>query len=768
MRRLLVFSLAFAAATVYAIYRLSSDIPYTVCVLLALSALILFFFGKKSRCAEILGIIIAGTVCAIISFCIFCGHTAQQCRPLHGMDAEMTAEAESFCESGDGYKRVYARLTGDNLPNVRTVIYSADGDDAFEGLEPGDIFSFNGRIRSSDIRYGSRYNNYYASGIFLIATAKENISVEKRDTSLLKLIRYFPVRLNRLLSGRIDSLYSGRVSMFMKSLMINDRSDFYSDDALSQVMSRAGIMHVIAVSGMHLAFIVGFFRILFGNSRRMSLLCILIIWVFVITVGAVPSAVRAGFMQTLLLIAPVLKKENDTPTSLGFALLILLLINPYSIQSISLQLSFAAVAGLLVFSVPLYSSLRTKKNRISLPLDYIISVALCSVGVMIFIVPVTAYHFGSVNILSVITNILVIWAVPICFGGGFLSLALSPFLPSAARVTAAVVSFIVRYIIGAAERISAIPYSTLYLNNSDGSAVYWLIIVIVVFAVFRFLDIPARFKVIVPALISFVLLGVMICASKLYYEAYPVFSAIDVGQGQCLTVFSSKSTVMIDCGSVMTPQNAGDVAGQYLLSCGRDKVDLLVLTHLHEDHSNGVARLLNYIPVGEIIISDDVTDDGEQLEEVLSAAYSHGVTVKTVSSTFYEDAGDIHLYCCKSLFEKHSDQNEKCLFCIASVGDYDMLVTADASAEMESELVESNCLPNIELLIAGHHGSKYSSGEKLLGFCSGADCIISTGYNTYGHPAEESLQRLSKYMNSIYRTDIDGTVQIVLRGGGTQ
>ena len=111
----------------------------------------------------------------------------------------------------------------------------------------------------------------------------------------------------------------------------------------------------------------------------------------------------------------------------------------------------------------------------------------------------------------------------------------------------------------------------------------------------------------------------------------------------------------------------------------------------------------------------------------------------------------------------NGDENERCVLSVVSVGDYDMLVTGDAPKAVERQLLERYALPEIDLLIVGHHGSKTASSEELLSFCRNADAVISTGYNTFGHPSPETLQALGK-LRSVHRTDEEGTVQMIVRG----
>lgn len=106
------------------------------------------------------------------------------------------------------------------------------------------------------------------------------------------------------------------------------------------------------------------------------------------------------------------------------------------------------------------------------------------------------------------------------------------------------------------------------------------------------------------------------------------------------------------------------------------------------------------------------------------------------------------------------EENERCLMSRLTIGSYDVLVTADAPEKLEKRLVKEHNTDGIETLIVGHHGSKYSSGEELLSTVDGSLALISVGYNSYGHPAQETLERLAAYGYNVLRTDKDGTIEI--------
>ena len=187
---------------------------------------------------------------------------------------------------------------------------------------------------------------------------------------------------------------------------------------------------------------------------------------------------------------------------------------------------------------------------------------------------------------------------------------------------------------------------------------------------------------------------------------------------------------------------------------------MLLLTHLHADHVNGVPRLLELVDVGEIIIPDAVTDEDGMLDEIVSAAESHGTALRRLDSDELFSVGNIEL----NLFapSEKGDLNERCMMMRVSIGTFDMIVTGDAPQAAERELIESHELPDAELLIAGHHGSKYSSSGELLSAAGAETAVISVGYNSYGHPTNETLERLRAYGYNVYRTDLNGNVEIRL------
>ena len=756
MRTLAVFSLSFSAAV------LCSRFCRSPAAVLTLSAAFFFLFAVLILLKKYLPLILMVAACGAATgfgwFYLFSSFTLQQARNLTEDTRTIAVLVTDYPKTASYGSSVRGELATEGLPSLGVLLY--DSSFSISACEPGQIILCEASLKASDIRYGAQYDGYVSSGVFLIATAKGNVKFGENISQL----RFIPVRVKHALLNAADRVFSSSVRPFMKSLMLGDKTELYMDAGKEHALSASGIMHIVAVSGMHIAFVVGFVQLMFGSSQKSSVLCLILIWFFVIMTGCSPSAVRAGIMHSVLLMAPLFHREKDTFTSLSFALLILLIQNPYSVMSVSLQLSFASAAGVTLFSERLRVFLSSVFGKISgfRLMQYLIGILAVSLSVMIFCVPVSALHFHSVQLASPVTNALVIWAVSLCFGGGYAACLIALIFPVAAKLISVPVEILVKYILLCAKTVAGFPYTSLY--TCSDFAVYWISGVYVLFLLAVLLPLKNFFKVVVPAFASVISLALLIGVTTVRYNSYPaVFSAIDVAQGECVTAFSGENTVMIDCGGIFSTENAGETAGQYLLSTGRKQVDFLVLTHLHKDHVNGIEMLLEYLPVDEIAISAYVHDDDGQLDLIRKAAEAHGTAITWLKEDAEAYVGRMKIRLITPVLE--GDTNERCTAALISVGNCDLLVTGDAPKEAERQLVKNYALPEIDFLAVGHHGSKTSSSEELMQCLdSNAKAVISVGYNTYGHPSEETLQILQKTLpqENIYRTDRDGTVQFII------
>ena len=661
------------------------------------------------------------------------------------------------------YKRQYVKLDDPGLPKVKTLII--DYGKSCGSFEPGDEVRVNIKLHSAAERYGEETDSNISKDIYL--TGYTSDPIEKTGTWEYSFL-YFPKNIGNALHSRIRELYPDDTAPFMLALLSGYKGDYYENDRLYASMSISGLAHVVAVSGMHVAFLVGVLQSIMGKNRRSSILCIGLVWAFVVMVGSPPSAVRAGIMLSLLLLTPIIGRVNDRATSLSFALALILISNPFAAGSISLQLSFGAMAGIFLFSQPVYEYL---SGRISPPafmepaVRYALAALSSSLAVTVFTAPLAAVYFGYVSLLAPAVNVMCLWAISLLFTGGYAVCAVGIAVPALGGVLAEALSYLVRYIALVVEYTAKLALAAVYIENPYVSA--WLVLTYLLFAAFLALRRgKKKLSPLLPCALSVIfLMGVFWVTRRDMLADEGTISIMDVGSGQCIAVTEGENTVVVDCGGYGIAENVGNMLSSYLHANGRADVDYLMLTHLHEDHALGAVRLMNLMHVDTLILPDNAedTDPGGLLEEILLTAEANGTEVLYIVRDTQLKAGDIRL----SIYEssERGRRDESGIMSTISVGDYHMLVTGDVEMSVERELVREHELEDTDLLIVPHHGSRYSTSEELLSEASPETAVISVGYNRYGHPTEEVLKRLEEYGVTILRTDELGRIIIDTTAG---
>ena len=174
---------------------------------------------------------------------------------------------------------------------------------------------------------------------------------------------------------------------------------------------------------------------------------------------------------------------------------------------------------------------------------------------------------------------------------------------------------------------------------------------------------------------------------------------------------------------------------------------------------NGVLRLMHWLPVRTLVIPAAADTTKAPLSDILALAAENHTTVVRVDAERTVTAGSIsvHLYP-----EPCAGQEDGSMIVLTSIGDYDTLVPGDVDMTAEVKFLSDCAYPSVELLLVGHHGSKKSTSDAWLDAIAPDDAIISVGYNNYGHPTSDTLERLQAHHIPIYRTDQMGDITVHL------
>lgn len=661
------------------------------------------------------------------------------------VDEERTVSCRvlDYPELYDDYARVMVRLSEPGLPAVRCQILDYEG--YVRALEPGDELCCRLRFRSARLRYGEASDMYTSRGIFLRAMLLAEAEISGGAAAAL------PQRLRRFVRESAAALFPADVAPFHVALLSGDKSALYKDLDAYYALSRAGLMHVTAVSGMHVSFLVAFVLLLFPNRRRSAILLLPLLLIFAGMTGFTPSVLRAVFMQLCLLLAPLLKRESDTLTSLSLILALLLLQNPQAAASQSLQLSFAAALGIVLFTPAAFVWLREKLLPLGEQAAGFLAASLgTSLGALVLTTPLMALHFGSVALLAPVSNALCLWLISVLFSGGYGVIILKLIWPWAAEFFAWVLALGDRFVLGCAKLVSAVPNSVLYTENRA----VWLWLGFV-YALALLLWLRHRsggaVSLTLPLSLAAILLGLCLLVPLRGRDLLRL-SVLDVGQGSCAVLEGGGSAVVVDCGGHYSEDYPGDVAAHYLLARQRPRVNALILTHLHTDHCNGVERLLAQVDVDAIYLP--LWPDDDTHRALRAVAEKHGTALVYVREDICLSADGWEVKITPPLGKDGDYENG--LFVRAGDGELDILIGGDATSAQERRYVEHEGAENIDVLVVSHHGSKSSSGEWVLRRLRPQLALISVGYNTYGHPHEDVLERLESVGAEIYRTDESG------------
>lgn len=765
MRTLAIFAASYSVAVLIAVYaKLWESLLLLGVGSVVLCLLALLSRRWSGRCGTMAALSAAGLAAGFLWTLGYQSIFVSPARALDQQTVYLTAQVVQWPQEEE---RDYSVLVRADTPSGRQVDTLLYVDEQGAQLCPGDRIGSVVHCRFADRTFAGEEITYYtAKGVFLRGTAYGELSVERPERIPLSCV---PAYLSRALEQGILSAFTQEDGAQVLAIVTGNRNNL--TQSFTSSLQRTGLSHTAAVSGMHLSFLSAFFTCLLGKHRRRTALVVMPASLCLMVVaGCTPSVVRATVMILLLLAAPLFERERDDATALAAALLLLLVQNPLAVTHVGLQLSFGAVAGIFLVADPIQKWLgralalqHPRKRGVQQLLwvipNYFVSTMAATLGASVFTVPLCAIHFSSVSLLSPVSNFLTLWAVAVVFCSGLAVGILGCIWPAAAAGLAALSTPFVQYM----DRVIKLLARTSFAAITLDSFAYQLWTILLSFVILFLLVKRSRRTVLAAGALCAVTLAMAMGFTALEFDTGPMrVTALDVGQGQSVLLRQGTHLTLVDCGGDAY-DNAGDLAADYIQNTGRRTLDLLVLTHFHEDHANGVPQLLERLRV-DMLVMPDVEEATPLQQEILALAAHQGTQcVFLDQDTVYELDEQSRL----TLFAPLGDENEneRGLTVLASTGAFDVLITGDMSGQVEQLLLEHTALPDVELLVAGHHGSKYSTSQQLLETVQPELVLISVGKNNYyGHPAPETLERLTEM--ELYRTDLDGTVTVTVSRRG--
>lgn len=659
---------------------------------------------------------------------------------------QYTVDIDSICI--DDYKL-------DNCTS--SLIVRADNDrDHFIGLDDKVHF----KVQSLPLKKKRNpsqfdYKSYLLSkDIAGITQLKEIVSVEKINS-----LQFIKDAYHKKIENIIDVKYIGLV----KALVLGDKSMIDPDTRVS--FNRSGLAHIMAVSGLHVGFIIAPIWLIipwmwtFRTGRIFGIILLaLILFSYSWLTGFSASVIRASMMAFLFTYAKLFEKVRYPMNILAGVAFILLVIRPNYIFDIGFQLSFSAVA-IIISILPRIQFLTETDSFIK---KNILGSLIVGLVVQIGLAPILIYYFGELSVVSPISNIIALLPASILVVVGLFGTSLTLIIPFIDGIVGAILNVFSFLLLEISTGIGSQNWS--FIEFSKPSSHFFLFwgILLIVLSVIHLKEI--RWKWIIILLLSIIgIQGKSIVSD--FKKTLNVYF-FDVGQGDASLIQTpNHKNYLIDTGLWSPNYNSGErVILPELKRLGVSKIDGLILTHAHADHIGGTESIIEHFEIETIYFDTTSTERSKLFTRIIDKARKKDIPIKSLYAGDELEL-DSNVFCQViwplKQYNTSNKNNESIVFRVDYL-DNSFLFTGDA--ERESETYWSSYLNeaiDVDVLKVGHHGSKTSTTQEFLNDITADMAILSVGFkNKFKHPHASTMYMLNNHVNEVYSTSLEGMIHI--------
>jgi len=563
------------------------------------------------------------------------------------------------------------------------------------------------------------------------------------------IVNYLYKSTEEILGGN-----TGRVAL---SIAFGDKS--LLDEKIYGYFKDSGAAHILAVSGLHFGILFLFLKSLFKkiriNNFYSSVILLVIIWFFAFLVGYPISGVRAAGMISLFIISDMFNRRYDIFTSLYLIGLLSIMVNPLILYDIGFQLSFVAVFSIGIFYNFLY-------NKFKFFPDSINKIISLSISAQIGIIPIMIYHFNTINPWSVLFNIPMVYLTGLIMPLIILFFVTLPINLSLASFFGLINKVLIMLLIEIAKLIELVPFSKILLPTPS---LFLIVMYYCTLLIIRYCFKDDKYKKIITKRIIasfYILMIIAIIINNIYSKDFEV-TFVDVGQGDCTLIETPSKRILIDGGNF----NTSNLVTQFLLKKGILNLDIIAISHIHNDHIGGIIDVVRNIRVGNILIGTDYYTSSEWIQ-LKDEAKKRKIPINRVYKgniiNINKDLVIEVLHPTKEIFEYNNDSvNNNSLVFLLKYKDIEILFTGDIESEGIQSIISNN-YSNIDIIKIPHHGSSQAVTPSLIDTFNPKVAVIQVGKNTYGHPHKSVVDLLEKNNIIVLRNDKHGAIIIKKKG----
>ena len=656
----------------------------------------------------------------------------------------------------------------------------------FPAYNYGDELLINGKLETPQAIDDFDYPGYLANQGIYSTMLSPKIEVTDTGKGFQPLAWVYSLR-NRLSQAMAKTLPEPQASL-AQGMILGIRGNI--TPALQDSFIRSGTTHILVISGSQFNIVAGILVAtgiwLFGKKRYLYIwLALAAIWIYAVLTGMGAPVIRSAIMVSLFLLADMLGRQKSAITALGFAAAVMVAITPSILRDASFQLTFMSTIGMVFVAPPLQSwGKKVITNKLGEE-GFVVSTAnwisdslFVTLGVTIVIWPILAYYFGLFSIVSPMATLLVLPALPYLIFSGALAAVIGIFALAIGQIIGWLAWLSASYMLVIINGFANIPSGSVKMGALNPA---WLWAYFIVLGVILWLagnwkkavDITKRVVVSfdkVPK--KWIVAPLLVVAVLTTLTAFTMpdnkmhVSFLDVGQGDAILIQTpNHQDILVDGGP--SAQTISAELSKHLPFWDRT-IELVVLTHPHEDHLTGLLEVLQRYKVQQVLYLD--TDYQTPLEqEWLSLIREKGVksTLAKAGQMINLGSGEAPIEVINPAPGSSVPDMDNGVVLRLSDGKISFLLTSDISQESELDLITRRADLTSTVLKVAHHGSNYSSSAAFLAVVAPKLAVISVGAdNTFGHPGAETMQRLNDIVGSdkIYRTDKNGTVECITDG----
>lgn len=637
-----------------------------------------------------------------------------------------------------------------------------------EKLKIYDYYKIKGRLsvpfkagNPSQFDYGNYLRNFNVYAVFYGAKGAEPVFLNSDLSAREKVLQWINDYREKIISIHSNYLTSPNLEILGGIV--------FGDDAVSppenikQSFINSGLLHILAASGMNVAFIFSFFFFFLSalkvNYKVNISAGIVMVIVYSLMTGLGASVVRATFMLVFVLIGKLIDRDAHSISLLAFVAFLMLLYNPMYINDVGFQLSFIVTFGLLIMT----PFLMRGKNKF---VNWVIGTVSIPIIAQLWVMPIQIFYFNNISLYSVFANIMSVPILSVISFGGFVSSLIATITPPfICRCFDFVLNPMLTLLVNISDFWGKLPNAA--IQTTHPSVFQIILYYAVLLLITALMDKNIRENYLKPIKLALPVLILVLCLSQISFPNHNLeITAFDVGNADAFLIKTPDNKyLMID--TAKSGYNGGKSQAKmlilkYLMDRGIKNIDTIIVTHFDNDHCGGAVDLMEGVSVKNLYVNS-LNHDSNAAKQIYKRANLRGVKLilaENNQTVIDKDGLVIRNYICN---EPGVGDNESSVLTLLHYKNFSMLFTGDSGVDTFMKL--KNFLPqNITVLKVGHHGANGVVNKEMLEYLNPKYALISTGINKFGHPTIYTVAILRD--RTILRTDINNSIRFVVNDKG--